>query len=529
MKKRLLCLLLMVTLLVGLMPAAFAEGNIVSYTVKSGDTMLTICEDAGLDYYSCRWCIMKINGFYSESQLGMLYPGQTIKLPASVEVSAKIMSGELNPDGTVPEAKPAETPAPAEDKPADSGSGEANIIKHTVGEWDTLVKVCGSYGMNFYNVKSAIMKLNGFTSEKQLDSLRPGQIIKLPASEADAKNVTSSGSASGGTSTGGSTSGGSTDSGSGISYVVKAGDTFITICEAHGLNFFAIKSQLMKLNGFKSASQLDSLRVGQTVKLPGSSSAPSTPETPDKPSTLDKPSTPSTGGETTTPDTPAPSVDYETISHTVGEWDTLVKVCGSYGMNFYTVKYAIMKLNGFTSERQLDILRTGQVIKLPASEKDAKLVMSSSTTTTKPSDSGTGTTGGTSTGSSSEAGESVAYYIIPYTFQPGDTVYNVCLGMGVDFEKNSDLIMKLNSIKDYRSIGSGKVLLLPSPKAPESGSYYKVVAHKLVSGETAQSVTESYGLEYSKVLNMMKLVNGKDSFDMIYAGTVLYVPVSCKA
>ena len=194
MKKRLLCLLLMVTLLVGLMPAAFAEGNIVSYTVKSGDTMLTICDD----YYSCRWCIMKINGFYSESQLGMIYTGQTIKLPASVEVSAKIMSGELNPDGTVPEAKPAETPAPAEDKPADSGSGEANIIKHTVGEWDTLVKVCGSYGMNFYNVKSAIMKLNGFTSEKQLDSLRPGQIIKLPASEADAKNVTSSGSASGG-------------------------------------------------------------------------------------------------------------------------------------------------------------------------------------------------------------------------------------------------------------------------------------------------------------------------------------------
>ena len=138
----------MVTLLVGLMPAAFAEGNIVSYTVKSGDTMLTICEDAGLDYYSCRWCIIKINGFYSESQLGMIYPGQTIKLPASVEVSAKIMSGELNPDGTVPEAKPAETPAPAEDKPADSGSGEANIIKHTIGEWDTLVKVCGSYGMN---------------------------------------------------------------------------------------------------------------------------------------------------------------------------------------------------------------------------------------------------------------------------------------------------------------------------------------------------------------------------------------------
>lgn len=196
-------------------------------------------------------------------------------------------------------------------------------------------------------------------------------------------------------------------------------------------------------------------------------------------------------------------------------------------MNFYTVKYAIMKLNAFTSERQMDILRTGQVIKLPASENDAKLIMSASAASTKPS--GSGSTGGTSTGSSSQTGESIAYYIIPYTFQPGDTVYNICLSMGVDFEKNSDLIMKLNSIKDYRSISNGKVLLIPSPKAPESGSYYKVVAHKLVSGETAQKVTESYGLEYGKVLNMMKLVNGKDSFDMIYAGTILYVPVSCKA
>ena len=420
MKKRLLCLLLMVTLLAGLMPAVYAEGNVVSYTVKSGDT---------------------------------------------------------------------------------------------------LVSICGSYGMNYYNVKSAIMKLNGFTSEKQLDTLSPGQVIKLPASEDDAKNVTSGSSASGGSSAGGSASG-STGSGSGISYVVKAGDTFITICESHGLNFFAIKNQLMKLNGFKSVSQLDSLRVGQTVKLPGSSSTPSTPGTSETP---DKPSTPSTDGGTTTP---APSVDYKTISHTVGEWDTLLKVCGSYGMNFYTVKYAIMKLNGFTSERQLDILSNGQVIKLPASEDDAKLVMSASTTTTKPSG---GSTDGASTGSGSATGESVAYYLIPYTFQPGDTVYNISLSMGVDFEKNSDLIKKLNSIKDYRSIADGKVLLIPCPKAPESGNYYKVVAHKLVSGETAESVTAGYGLDYSKVLNMMKLVNGKDSLEMIYAGTIFYVPVSCKA
>lgn len=421
MKKRLLCLLLMVTLLAGLMPAAYAEGNVVSYTVKSGDT---------------------------------------------------------------------------------------------------LVSICGSYGMNYYNVKSAIMKLNGFTSEKQLDTLSPGQVIKLPANEDDAKNVTASSSASADSSTGGSTSGGSTDSGGSVSYVVKAGDTFITICEEHGLNFFAIKNQLMKLNGFKNASQLDSLRVGQTVKLPGSGSTPSTPGTPETP---DKPSTPSTDGGTTTP---APSVDYKTISHTVGEWDTLLKVCGSYGMNFYTVKYAIMKLNGFTSKRQLDILSNGQVIKLPASEDDAKLVMSASTTTTKPSG---GSTDGASTGSGSATGESVAYYLIPYTFQPGDTVYNICLSMGVDFEKNSDLIKKLNSIKDYRSIADGKVLLIPSPKAPESGNYYKVVAHKLVSGETAESVTAGYGLDYSKVLNMMKLVNGKDSLEMIYAGTIFYVPVSCKA
>lgn len=333
MKKRLLCLFIAVMLLVGLMPSAFAEGNIITYTVKSGDMIETICESAKIDYYKCRNCIMKINGFYSYDQLERIYVGQKIKLPASVEISAKIMSGELDINGNAPETKPVTPPAP---------------------------------------------------------------------------------------------------------------------------------------------------------------------ETPTTPTTT----------------------EYKTISHTVGEWDTLISVCGKYGMNFYNVKYAIMKLNGFTSESQLDRLRNGQVVKLPASEADAKLVMSSGTATPTPTPT---PTPGTTTG------DRVAYYLVPYTFQPGDTVYNICRSMGIDFDKNSELIKKLNNISDYRAIADGKQLVLPSSAAPAAGSYYKIIAHKIVSGETTESIAAGLGQDHAKILGLMKTLNGRDNLEMIYAGATLYVPVACKA
>lgn len=414
-------------------------------------------------------------------------------------------------------------PAAFADDNAVTNTTEADgyeIINHTIGEWDILIRVCESYGLNFYSIKGAIMKLNGYTDEKQMDVLTPGRIIKLPATEADAKKIMSA-SVSG--TTGGSGSSGSAASGSVVSYVVKSGDTFISICEAHGLNFFAVRNQLMQLNGFKSASQLERLYVGQTVKLPGTSKPGSSGET-EMPSEPTKPSEPETPAKPSEPETPAAPAEYKTIEHTISDSDILIRVCNKYGMNFFNVKDAIMKLNGYTSERQLDILSPGKIIKLPATEADAKLIVSS-TAASKPA--AGGDTG--STGSNTSTGETTAYYLIPYTFQPGDTVYNLCISMGIDFEKNSELIKKLNSIKDYSRIANGKVLLMPSQSPADSGYFYKIVAHKIVSGETSESIAASYGMDHSKILPLMKIINGRDSFEMIYAGATLYIPVYCKA
>ena len=65
--------------------------------------------------------------------------------------------------------------------------------------------------------------------------------------------------------------------------------------------------------------------------------------------------------------------------------------------------------------------------------------------------------------------------------------------------------------------------------APAAGSYYKIIAHKIVSGETTESIAAGLGQDHAKILGLMKTLNGRDNLEMIYAGATLYVPVACKA
>ena len=59
----------------------------------------------------------------------------------------------------------------------------------------------------------------------------------------------------------------------------------------------------------------------------------------------------------------ASAEDY--ITYTVKPGDNLYTLVGKMGMNYGTVKYVIMALNGFTNEAQLSQLQPGQTILLP--------------------------------------------------------------------------------------------------------------------------------------------------------------------
>lgn len=218
--------------------------------------------------------------------------------------------------------------------------------------------------------------------------------------------------------------------------------------------------------------------------------------------------------------------DGNIVNYTMQNGDTVIAVCKSLGIDFFTCKAAIMKLNNLMGDADFNRIRVGQTIKLPASNADAALIVSSGATT------GGTTTGGTTTGTTNVTsvklltGDYVAYYLIPHVVQAGETVYDICNAMGINFHENSDLIMKVNGIKSWNRLFVGRSILLPSSKAPASGACTVVVAHKVVGGDTVYTLCQKYGISYKDSLEMLQILNKKENLAVIKVGQVLLMPIS---
>lgn len=217
--------------------------------------------------------------------------------------------------------------------------------------------------------------------------------------------------------------------------------------------------------------------------------------------------------------------DDNVVEHTMAKNETVLKICDSIGINYYTCKSAIMKLNGFTSDAVFRKLSVGQVVKLPASDAAAAQIMSTTTSTGGTTISGgTVVSGGTSTGSNANA--NVAYWLIPYTMQKGETVAGVCNTLGISFGSYQDQIKTINNISSWSKVAAGKTLLLPTASAPVAGtSCYAVVAHYVSKGETAYGICQTYGVSYNANTSLLQSLNPKVSLTNVKYGTTLLVPV----
>ena len=231
------------------------------------------------------------------------------------------------------------------------------------------------------------------------------------------------------------------------------------------------------------------------------------------------------------------SADDGVITYTVQNGDYLFKVCKRLGLDYYQCKSAIMALNGFTSDLQLNKLSVGQTIKLPSSNAVAATVTSSTTTTTAVSTTTTGngattttTTYTTSAGTalaSGTSGYNVTHYLVPYTVQYGDTLNSICNAHGVSYAVYSSEIMAVNGIKSANSLWAGKTIYVPSATA--SGNSYAVVAHTVTSGQTVTSILNSYGSSVGATSTLMTGLNSSVNLNKIYAGQTIYVPVLASA
>lgn len=214
----------------------------------------------------------------------------------------------------------------------------------------------------------------------------------------------------------------------------------------------------------------------------------------------------------------------QVVEYTLKAGDYVLKLCQAQGINYFTCKDAIIKLNGLKSENDFRFLAVGRVIKLPATDAAALSIIASGST-------GTGSTGSTGasagTVSAAKGSDSVAYYLIPYTIQRGETVAGICNSLGISFTNYADQIMRLNNISSWNKVAAGKTLLLPSPKAPAVGTTcYQVVAHKVASGETAYNMVASYGIDYGQNTKLLQALNNTSNLAKVKAGSTFYLPVA---
>ncbi|UNF70680.1 LysM peptidoglycan-binding domain-containing protein [Bacillus subtilis] len=200
-----------------------------------------------------------------------------------------------------------------------SSSSSSSSSTYKVKSGDSLWKISKKYGMTINELK----KLNGLKS----DLLRVGQVLKLKGSTSSSSSSSSKVSSS-------STS----------TYKVKSGDSLWKISKKYGMTI----NELKKLNGLKS----DLLRVGQVLKLKGSTSSSS--------SSSSKVSSSSTS------------------TYKVKSGDSLSKIASKYGTTVSKLK----SLNGLKS----DVIYVNQVLKVKGtSTSSSKPASSSSSSSSKTS------------------------------------------------------------------------------------------------------------------------------------------------
>ncbi|MCQ2558803.1 MAG: LysM peptidoglycan-binding domain-containing protein, partial [Oscillospiraceae bacterium] len=207
-----------------------------------------------------------------------------------------------------------------------------------------------------------------------------------------------------------------------IPYKLASGDTVAKVCQKLGVDFSAKQAEISRINAITDYTKL---AVGKVVWIPVTSVGTAT--------------------------------DYYTLkAHVVANGDTLAGICAQYGVA--TGDALLSRLNNAT-------ITVGSTLTVPVFKGDTKtaIVTPGSAAPTTPAVSGgtvisTGTTTGAGT---TVTGDTVAYYLIPYTMKAGDTVLKVCNTLGIDFAANQNLITRANNITSYSTIPVGRTLLLP--------------------------------------------------------------------
>jgi len=491
MKKRIICLLLAVVLFATL-PAmgaqAFAAGETIEYKVGA-QTMKMICEANGLDYDFCKAAIIKLNdAFTKEEDFSSMHVGDTIKLPKTNQAAADILGVAL----------------PDKLKPSSAATGATQ--DYVVVDHDTMIGICEKKGLDFNKCKTAIMKLNNFATDYSFLTLKTGDKLKLPKTNADAAVIAAS--ASSGTATGSATSTGASGtatgtavvSGNTVSYlvphVVKAGETIYGICAENGVDFSKYFNMIMAVSGIKYATDL---RVGNVVYLPSAKSA---------------------------------SGAISVTSHTVRTGETTYGICQDLGIS-YSARYNM--ITALNPGKNLNSIRTGEVLLFPTGGGTVPSgggVVPSGGSGVVPSSSSTGGYGGgytpaagkdSTTPPAVKPKEGVMYYLTEITIKKDDTVYALVKAAGFDYTTYyADVLLSINNLTSFNNLKEGDKMLMLSSSA--SGAKYAITGVKVKDGDTVIKMCDAAGITYSNNVNLISKLNPGVNVNSIKTGDIIVLP-----
>ncbi|MDO4989545.1 MAG: hypothetical protein Q4E45_03470 [Eubacteriales bacterium] len=208
MKKRLICMLLTVLMIVSVFAGAALSANAetvsystMTYRMASGDYVLRICQKLGLNYYVCKNAIMKLNNI-TENQWRYLPVGKLLTLPATDADAVVITTGHgstattssvTTPVATVSAASTtttatSKTTSTAAAATASTSKTNTNpmakdvcwwyLTPYRLGAGETVTDACNALGVSFSQWKDVIQRVNKI---KNWNNISAGTEIWIPS------------------------------------------------------------------------------------------------------------------------------------------------------------------------------------------------------------------------------------------------------------------------------------------------------------------------------------------------------------
>ena len=487
MKKRIITLLITVCLLASLCvnvsaaPADKVVGYLVSYNFKAGDTIYAVCEAKKIDFNANINGIAKLNNI---TNFNYMMPGKTLWLPS---------------------------------KSATTDQPYYSLLSHTIQTGETPASLCQSYGVDYNKNYNLLTALNGNT----MNSFMAGQSFLLPLyidpNGSTDPTPTPTPTAKPGeptptpdpkaTPTAAPTPTPALPTGDTVSYylaqyVLQYGQTISGICAELGIDFYNNSEAIKRINNI---ANFNNVLPGRALYFPVKS-------------------VPTTGSY------------YKVMSHKVAPGDTVYDLCGKYNLNFGTYENMIKGLN---NRNNLASFYVGEALYMPVYVASATVVptptpgaSSAPTATPAPGTTPTPVPSGAPSAKPSAApapqnipeADTLSHLLIPYIVKAGDTGYGICNALGLSFDDISAEISRLSGGVNWNDLKVGQKLYIPSNKYPSSGPYYKIMAHKLVAGDTVYDLCIAYGLDYNSNCAFIQRINNHD-LSTYYVGDTVYMPL----